>query len=72
MKSIEELTKLVGELAAVIRFHELDTVDSLAFELINQVDSMKPDTEFKDLDNKESQDAWYAQFEMENLVKTTR
>jgi hypothetical protein len=70
--SIEKLTKLVHELATVVRFHELDTVDSLAFELCHQADALKPDTEFKDIDNAEAQDAWYEKFKAENLVDTTR
>jgi len=71
--STEKLTKLVSELAGVIKFHELEAVDSKAAELLELVDHFcEEDPHQDDISNDEALDAWYRQLEQENLVKTTR
>jgi len=66
--SIEHLTKLVGELAEVILFHELDTVDSKAAELLAQVKEVHKELVIND----NSMDEWFEELRQENMVNTTR
>lgn len=65
--SKEFLTKLVGELAEVIKFHELETVDSKAAELLEMLDHLEEDVEVG-----ESMDEWLEQIRQANMVNTTR
>lgn len=65
--STEFLTKLVGELAEVIKFHELETVDSKAAELLEILNHLE---ETADVD--ESMDEWLEQIRVANLINTSR
>lgn len=66
--SKEFLTKLVGELAEVIKFHELETVDSKAAELLELLDHLDEDYQTGD----PSMDTWIEEIRQANMVKTTR
>ena len=65
----EEINELVKELAGVIRFHELETVDSKAAELLEQVDTLFEDISYAD---DEDMDEWRETGRQENMVRTTR
>ena len=67
--SIEELTKLCQELAEVIRFHELEAVDSMAADLLTQVDNFD---EVGIAEDTESTEEWIESIRIANLVKTSR
>jgi len=66
--NIENLTKLIDELAEVIRFHELATVDSKAAELLEQIDEMKLNSKVDDEDITD----FIEDMRVANLVNTTR
>lgn len=74
--SIEELTKLCQELAEVIRFHELETVDSRAAELLEQIDTIDDIPEDSEdlsiLEDTESTDEWIESIRQANIVNTAR
>lgn len=65
--SIEFLTKLCQELAEVIKFHELEAVDSKAAELLEILEHLDEDVEIG-----ESMDEWLEQIRVANLVNNTR
>ena len=67
--SIENLTKLCQELAEIIRFHDLETVDSMAADLLTQVDNME---EVGIAEDTESMDEWVEKIRQANMVKTAR
>jgi len=75
--SIERLTKLCQELADVVRFHELDTVDSMAAELIHQVDALSQSEAEVNIEvgipeDTESMEEFIETVRQANMVNTTR
>lgn len=68
-----EINELVKELAGVIKFHELEAVDSKAAELLEQVDIL-----FEEIDevgiaeDTESNEEWIESIRQANLVTTSR
>ena len=67
--SIECLTKLCQELAEVIKFHEIEAVDSMAADLLVQVNNME---EVGIAEDTESMDEWVESIRQANMVKTAR
>ena len=65
-----DINKLVKELAALVRFHELEAVDSKAAELLELADSIPgtPDGAEWTEENAE----WIEEFRQANLVNNTR
>ena len=62
-----EINKLVKDLADLARFHELETVDSKAAELLELADSI-PDVTI----DEEETGVWIETIRQANLIKTTR
>lgn len=63
----EVLLKLVGQLAEVVKFHELETVDSKAAELLEDVENLAVGED----DEVEMTD-FIEVIRQANMVKTTR
>ena len=63
----EILTKILGELAEVVKFHELDTVDSKAAELLAQLEDIEADD-----DDEVAMTDFIEVIRQANMVKTAR
>ncbi len=64
-----EINELVKELADVVRFHELEAVDSKAAELLTTVDRLFEEIE---ADEAEDLEEWFETARQENMVNTAR
>lgn len=68
-----EINELVKELACVVRFHELETVDLKAAELLEQVDILFEEIGESSIpEDTESMNEWYESIRQANMVKTAR
>ena len=64
---VEDTKQLVRDLAALVRFHELDTVDSRAVELLHQASEI----ENTPLVNESELDEWIEEVRVANMHELT-